>query len=103
MNKAIIFFLSIFAVNGCTNLNQSEPQIKETYNCNEGSFWVAYSNDGKVVNLNFDIETVRLDLIPNDAFKEYSDQTTTFWPEGRNNVYVREDWASLYHNCIKIK
>lgn len=90
------------AIQGCTNSNQSESRSKASYNCDEGSFWVAYSKKGKVANLYFDIEPVHLYLIANTSYKEYSDKTTTFWPQGRNNVYVRVDLAALYHNCIKV-
>ncbi len=102
MHKAITFILVLCAINGCTNSNQSESQVKASYNCDEGSFWVTYGDNGKAANLYFDIEPVHLDLITNASLKEYSDKTTTFWPEGRNNVYVREDLAALYHNCLKV-
>lgn len=98
----IACFSILLAINACTNFSHSKSEAMINYDCDEGSFWVTYSQDGLVANLTIDIETIKMDLVTNDPVKEYSDKTTTFWPEGRNNVFVREDLAALYHNCTKV-
>lgn len=94
-----LFFL--FAMLMACSHQPAQTGLKESYNCDEGSFWVIYSADQKTVTLNINIQSISLKLIPDSPEPEYSDNSMTFWPKGRKNVFVKRNLASLYHNCLK--
>ena len=80
-----------------------EPDTSISYNCDQGTFTVTYSNDRKTAYLQMGAQTIVLDKTPSLEPAVYSAHGLSFWPEGSNNIFVKRDMSALYQNCTSVR
>ncbi|MEA3411749.1 MAG: MliC family protein [Pseudomonadota bacterium] len=94
--------IAIVASTGCASQAVFEPDAPGdpvTYNCSQGTFAVTYGKDRETATLRIGVQTIVLDRTSSEAPAAYTAHGLSFWPEGKNNIFVKRNMSALYHNC----
>lgn len=101
-----VLTVAIIALAGCAGLSARQADSGErsiTYNCNEGTFNVSYGTEEETVSLQMGVQTVMLKRTAAEPPVTYAAHGLRFWPEGKDNIFVKRNWSALYHNCTAVR